>query len=280
MFGLRLGLGLGSAVRGFAGPAFSPDALSADLWLEPARGGLFQSNAGITAASANGDSVGYLPDLSGNGKHYISVADDTTRPTLQGVGTKPCLRFDGVNDVLHRTESLGLYAAGAYSLAFAIKSGSPALDARVFAEGNTATNNTLFIPLQVSASTATSSALMYRNDSGLLQTGSLTNANVFNGSGHVLIITDDGTFIRSYLDGVAGPVIGYSRGTYTLDRSSIGALMRAAVSNWCAFDLFGMVAVKRVISSGERGNLTVYMNGLLDEPSTTYTAAYLSQGIH
>lgn len=245
-----------------AAPAFTPRQIDPVLWLEPARGGLFQSNAGTTAAVANGDAVGYLPDLSGNANHYTSVADDTTRPTLQGVGSLPAIRFDGVNDVLRRTSSLGLYAAGAYTLAFALKGNSPATDARVFAEGNTATNNTLFIPLQTSASTASSSALMYRNDAGVQQTGSLTNANVFNGSNHVLILTDDGTTIRSYLDGVAGPTLNYTRGTYTLNRSAIGALVRAATSNWWAGDIYGMVAAARVATDLERASLTTYMGNL------------------
>lgn len=249
----------GSAI---AAPAFTPRQLDPVLWLEPARGGLFQSNAGTTAATVNGDAVGYIHDLSGNGNHYTSVADDTTRPTLQGAGTLPCLRFDGVNDVLHRTSSLGLYAAGAYTLAFALKGNSPAKDARVFAEGNTATNNTLFIPLQTDAATATSSALMYRNDAGLQQTGSLTNANAFNGSNHVLVLTDDGTTIRSYLDGVAGPTLNYTRGTYTLNRSAIGALVRAATSNWWAGDIYGMVAIPRVVTDLERASLTTYMGNL------------------
>lgn len=258
MFGLQFGR-LGSVITR---PPFTPLDLSPTVWLEPAQGGLFQSNAGGTAATANGDAVGYLPDLSGNARHYTSVADDTTRPTLQGVGTSPAIRFDGVNDVLYRTSSLGLYAAGAYTLAFALKGNTPATDARVFAEGNTATNNTLFIPLQTSAGTATSSALMYRNDTGAQQTGSLTNAGVFDGTDRVFIITDDGTTIRTYVDGVAGPTINYTRGTYTLDRSGIGALMRAAVSNWWAGDIYGMIAATRVLTDAERAKLTSYMGDL------------------
>lgn len=258
MFGIGVQVGFGNQ-----GVVFTPGQLDPVLWLEPRRpGALFQSNAGTTAAAVNGDAVGYIQDLSGNGKHYTSVADDTTRPTLQGVGTLPCLRFDGVNDVLRRTESLGLYANGSYTLAFTIKGNSPSIDARVFAEGNTATNNTLFIPLQTAAGAATSSALMYRNDTGIQQTGSLTNANVFNGSNHVLILTDDGTTIRSYLDGVAGPTLNYTRGTYTLDRSAIGALVRAAITNYCAFDLFGMVGFFGVVTDPERASLRTYMGTL------------------
>lgn len=257
----------GAIVQGaaIAAPAFTPRQLDPALWLEPARGGLFQSNAGTTAASANSDVVGYITDLSGNGKHYTSEADNTTRPTLQGVGTRPCLRFDGVNDLLRRTASLGLLAGGAYTLAFAFKSNTPAVDARFFTEGNSASNNTLFIPLQASNPTSTSSSALYRNDAGtqLVSPSSMTNTNVFNNTDKVFILTDDGSFLRSYVNGSAGATTGWTpSGVFTLDRSTIGALLRAASGNWWAGDFYGMVAIPRVLTSGERASLTTYMGNL------------------
>ena len=246
-------------------PIFTPNAINAALWLEPARGGLFQSNAGTTAASANSDVVGYITDLSGNAKHYTSEADNTTRPTLQGVGTKPCLRFDGSNDFLMRTESLGLLAGGAYTLAFAFKSNSPAVDARFFTEGNSASNNTLFIPLQAHNPTATTSSSLYRNDAGtqLVSPSSMANTNVFNNADKVFILTDDGTFIRSYVNGSAGASTGWTpSGAFTLDRSSIGCLLRATSGNWWAGDIYGIVAIKRVVTDAERASITTYMGNL------------------
>lgn len=262
--------GFGTAVTfvgsgGMPVKRFTPIDLAPAVWLEPAQGGLFQSSAGTTAASANNDVVGYLPDLSGNAKHYTSEADNTTRPALQGVGVRPAIRFDGTNDLLRRTGSLGLIAAGAYTLAFAFKSNSASVDARFFAEGNSANNNTLFIPLQVANPTATSSSALYRNDAGsqLVSPSSMTNANVFNGTGHVFILTDDGTFIRSYVDGLAGATTGWTpSGAFTFDRSAIGGLLRAVSGNWWAGDLYGMVAVKRVVTISERASLTKYMGRL------------------
>lgn len=255
----------GLPVRG----VFTPLDLDPALWLEPARGGLFQSNAGTTAATANSDVVGYCPDLSGNAKHYLSEADNTTRPTLQGVGTKPCLRFDGANDFLMRTESLGLLAGGACTLAFAFKSNSPATDSRLFTEGNTASNNTLFIPLQAHNPAATTSSALYRNDAGtqLVSPSSMTNANVFNDADKVFILTDDGVTIRSYVNGVAGASTNWTpSGAFTLDRSSIGCLLRAAAGNWWAGDIYGMVAIPRVVTAAERASLTTSMGNLAGLP--------------
>lgn len=245
--------------------SFTPEDLTPSLWLEPAQGGLFQSNAGTMAATANGDPVGFLTDLSGNANHYTSVADDTTRPTLQGVGANPLIRFDGVNDLLRREASLGLLAGGAYTLAFAIRGNSPVSDSRMFAEGSSLNNNPLFIVVQASAGTPTSSSALYRNDAGLqlVSPATMTNAGVFDGSDRVLIITDDGTFIRSYVDGAVGAATGWTpSGTVTLDRSCIGALLRAVSGNWWAGDVYGMVAVPRVVTDTERANLTTYMGNL------------------
>lgn len=246
-------------------PAFTPRQLDPALWLEPARGGLFQSNAGTTAASADNDVVGYVTDLSGNARHFTSIADDTTRPTLQGVGTRPCLRFDGVDDLLRRAESLGLFEAGAYTLSIAFKGNSPAADSRLFAGGNTATNNTIFSSIQADATTPTSSCSMYRNDAGSQQVSpaNTRNANVFDGNNKVLTLVDDGTFIRTYVNGVAGASTGWTKsGAYTINRSSIGALLRAAASNWWAGDIYGVVAVARAVTESERDALKVYMGNL------------------
>lgn len=244
---------------------FKPTDLNAALWLEPAQGGLFQSIAGTTAASANSDVVGYLPDLSGNAKHYTAEADNTTRPALQGVGTHPAIRFDGSNDLLQRTESLGLLAAGAYTIAIALKSNSPSVDARLFDEGNSASNNTLFIPIQAANPTATSSNALYRNDAGtqLVNPSSVTNANVFNNTDKVVVVTDDGVNIRTYVNGVTGAATTWTpSGVFTLNRSAIGGLLRASTGNWFPFDFYGMVAVKRVITPYERTDLTKYMGRL------------------
>lgn len=253
---------------GNAGTArqFTPAALGPVFWAEPARGGLFQSNAGVTPAVANNDVVGFLPDFSGGARNYTSEADNTTRPTLQGVGVRPCLRFDGVNDLLRRTQSLGLLAsASGYTMAFSFKSNTPAVDARMFAEGNSASNNTLFIPAQASNPTSTSSSGLYRNDAGvqLVNPSTITNANVFDNTSRVLVVTDDGVTVRTYVNGVAGAFTNWTRsGTFTVDRSAIGALLRAASGNWFAFDLYGIVAVTRVVTATERARLTAYEGSL------------------
>jgi hypothetical protein len=246
-------------------PPPSPADFSPTLWIEPAKSTMYQSSAGTTPATANGNVVGYITDLSGNNNYYTSQADDTTRPTLQGIGTKPVLRFDGSNDFLMKTGNLGLLSNGTYTLAFTFKSNNAAVDSRLFAGGNSLSNNTLFIPLQASNPTATSVSGLYRNDAGvqLVNPSTITNPNVFDNNNHVFILTDDGTFIKTYVDGVTGAATGWTpSGTFTIDRSAIGCLLRGASGNWWAGDIYGIVAIKRVLNQYERQRLTTYMGSL------------------
>lgn len=69
------------------------------LWVDTNQP-MYQNSNGTTAAG-NGDPVGYLPDLSGNGNHLIQ-ATTAAKPTLRTVlgpgGARPAVEFDGIDD--------------------------------------------------------------------------------------------------------------------------------------------------------------------------------------
>lgn len=259
-------------------PAFTPTSLSPDAWYEVRQGGLFQSNAGTTAATANGDPIGFMPDLSANSRTQKSAADDGTRPLLQGVGSFPYFDLDGTSQVLFSTVAMSSYSSGAgFTWALVFRSNSNATNSRLLAEGSSAGGNPIMSPLQAQTATASSAGAFYRNDSGASvgvgspSTGNTpSNANVFNGSDHVFIYTDDGTSnssvsnIATYLDGVAGATLTFTRnGTdVTVNRFAIGALVRNTTGNWWAGRVYGGVFLNRVITTTERANLTTYLGGL------------------
>lgn len=258
---------IGATQRQFAASAaFTPASLSPNLWIEPGKGGLFQSNAGTTAATANSDVVGFCPDQSGNSFTLTSAADDTTRPTLQGVGTFPYLSFDGTNDMLRRTAALGSYAAGACSIFVAIRSNSPTVDARVFAEGDSASTNSVYAIVATNSTTSTSASGLIRNSANttLLNSSTVLQTGVFNGSDHVYGAVDSGTAITPYLDGVAGSGFTYTArtGSLTQDRTALGGLLRTSAGSFWAGRIYGVVVVNRVIDSTERANLTTYLGNL------------------
>ena len=100
---LAIGLALsGAALRG---PAWSPAALfrggANGFWLDPGRiAGVWQDAAGTVPATAAGQPVGLIGDLSGTG-HDFAQGTSAARPTLQqDAGGRHYLQFDGVDDWL------------------------------------------------------------------------------------------------------------------------------------------------------------------------------------
>jgi hypothetical protein len=84
-------------IRAFGGLGWTPAALFAQgeqgMWYEPKPEYLFQDAAGTVPVTADGDPVGYMQDLSGNGNH-ATQSTSAARPVFPGV------EFDGVDDHL------------------------------------------------------------------------------------------------------------------------------------------------------------------------------------
>jgi hypothetical protein len=249
---------VGCSWAGSAVASFTPAALSPVLWVEAGKGGIFQSRAGTTSAVANNDVVGFLPDLSGNGKNQLSVADDTTRPTLQGVGVQPYVSFDGVNDML-TSAAINSYAAGSASWFFAMNSASAVNFAVLAGEASTTSANPFYVLAQRWNSGNQSTAGI-SNDANTSLASSVGATGTFDGTDHVFGIVDTGTSLIPYLDGVAGTAHPYTRsGTVTVDNFSLGAFHKAAISLWCVGRIYSGACVNRALTSLEIANLTTYL---------------------
>lgn len=96
----ELGHNAGRAVRGKLGGPPAPPSPGLILWVK-ADAQTFQDSALTTAALADGDVVGGWQDQSGN-LHHLTQATAANKPILKlaQVNSKPCVRFDGVNDLL------------------------------------------------------------------------------------------------------------------------------------------------------------------------------------
>jgi hypothetical protein len=251
--------------HGAAAAAFVPtDLTNLKLWQEVAKGGLFKASAGTTAATANSDVVGYLPDWSGGSRTFTSPTDvDGTKPTLQGVGTLPCLRGDGSNDILRLAASLGVWSSGGIGVwAVAFKSNSPALNSFLFTERG-ATSSPILATHRADSATATTNSVFFRDDSGA-NNGTPGTLLAHNGSPHVLIVTADGTTIRTYLDNVAGNTGAYdTTKTITLTNTSLFASFAASTAaNFYAGDFYGAIVAASMPTSTERGNINNYLKAL------------------
>jgi hypothetical protein len=237
---------------------FTPASLSPSLWIEPSQSTMFQSNVGSgTASAANADPVGYIADLSGNGFHLTSAADDATRPTLQGVGVKPYLNFTSAGvQLLLRLASTGMYAAGAASVFVAMR-GQGAGGATVVGEFDTGSANSRYQIILVQSTVSTQTALI--RNSANTTTFNNTNAlfaNAFSTTvDHVNGVADSGTQLTGYLDGTAGTPVSYTRsGTVTQNKFQLSS---GGLNN----RVYALVCVNRVLSGSEITALNAYLAG-------------------
>lgn len=205
---------------------------------------MFQSNAGTGAITADGQPVGNWRDLSANGFHLTSAADDTTRPTYRTAGGLHWVEFDGVNDLLRRLDAINLWDTVGYTLMIAVQGTANAANRYLVAEGHDPDNSTIFGAVGSQSTTATSSAHLYRSQSPattVLTNGSVTSTNAFSGD-KVLTVIDDGASVIDYVDGVAGTSRAYTRGTnaFTMNRFALGALLRATPGSFFSARVYAL----------------------------------------
>lgn len=223
---------------------------------------LFQNIAGSTAVTTSGQTVGKWNDKSGNGNNVAAAADDGTRPLYDLTSGISSVVADGTDDVLFKTAALNLWSAGAWTIVFAVKS-STAGGRTLIGEGNSG-NATPFASYARSlAATSTSFANSLRNDANTnlsdptvtLQTG------VFDGTYHVIVLGDDGSGWTVWLDGVKGSKIasGYVRsGSLTLDRFSLFARVRPAISEYFGGNLQFACGYTRFLSDADASAASTY----------------------
>lgn len=101
-------------------PVFDPNSISGLVsWYAANRSLLYQNTNGTTPATAEGDPVGYVQDLSGNGRHLLTVNSSDTqvnasRPTLRlnSLNRRATLFYDGTNDYLTHNSNSTTYNGG------------------------------------------------------------------------------------------------------------------------------------------------------------------------
>lgn len=104
-----LGYGIGVQYFGSKGGisdaadgGFTPLSLSPFAWWRVIPGSIWQDTAGTVAATADGDPVGRVDDLSTNGRHLLQ-STAAARPVLRTSAGKYWLEFDGTDDRLRVT---------------------------------------------------------------------------------------------------------------------------------------------------------------------------------
>lgn len=243
---------------------FTPAYFGADLlaWFDADDlATLFQSNAGTTAVTSDGDVVGAWTDKAGN-VSVSSPADDGTRPVWHTSGGLDWVDSDGTDDVLRALSSAGVYAAGAATIAAGLR-GNPALGSEVlFSEASSASDNPYYRVLARSSAPLTTATINIRRDGAttLLTQNSSAVALAFNDTDRVLMFRDDGAIMRAFLNGSFADSDAYTRsGTMTVNRFGLFALVRASNSAYWRGRLYSFVIVGRPLTVRERVALQSYV---------------------
>lgn len=223
---------------------------------------LFQLITGATAATANNDPVGTWKDKNGNGFDLAAPANNTTRPTLQGIGTYPVVRFDRVSSqYLFRSASLGLYAAAGCTMMFSVRMDTtPAVKQCFASEGLSSASNPAYEILRLNADNNDLGAFV-KDNAGTIVVNSPTLADeaIQNATNVVIILTDTGSSLTVYVDGIAYTSYAYTRGTSTgWDRFALGAFLRTTAEDFLDGDVYGASFHTAVLNSSEITELTTY----------------------
>lgn len=242
---------------------FSPADLKPSFWVEAAaQNTLFTEIAGTTTPT-DGGPVGRWQDMSGNDFHVTAPADDTTRPTWVYNNGVPYVEFDGVDDVLRRTTSLGMYAAGACSIFAAVRSTTQGTSDLLVSERNDTGAAGLYIPMETDNGVATISSGVIRTDaSGTFFNHPAVITGAFDDTDRVVGHIDTGAVFYGWLDGaLVGSPNSYTRsGVLTLNNFSVGATVElTGASGFFPCRLYALVIVKRVLSSSEVDLLSRYL---------------------
>ena len=251
-----MGGGRNSLLYGYAQPVPASGCFpgtSVVLDIDPSNlSTLFQTIAGTTAVTTDGDVVGTAKDANGNGFDLTAVADTSVRVVYNTSGGLHWLTFDGT-DVLKRGAYLGLWGT-AHTIAVALRHDAAA-QGSVLSEKNVADAEVEYRPLRNHASDFNDIQAWKRIDDGTYRLNNVTVGDEgFTTTTDVsIIITDTGTLITAYQD---GSNIGNS-GTYTAasgtapDVFSIGGTYRTTASDFFAGRIYRLRIWSRVLDAGE-----------------------------
>jgi len=144
--------------------------------------------------------------------------------------------FDGSSEYAYRVGGAPVYNNPAFSIALWFNiNGVGQSDRRFFAESSTVNNNPLFC-FGTHATGADGRIRVYiRAAGGTVLLDRYTTRAPLDGTWHHFVWTETNGQARLYIDGELDATdFTYTRGTLTLSQTVLGAIVRAAVSHWCA----------------------------------------------
>ncbi len=136
------------------------------------------------------------------------------------------IQFDGVDQYCIREGGFPVYNNPGYTIAFWVNASASQSDRRIFAESSTNNaNSVLSFGSQTNGANGTLRVFL-RNDIGLTLLDRSSAHTVLDDTWHHVVWSDNNGEVRLYIDGVLDEAsFNYSRGSISLDTTTIGALL-------------------------------------------------------
>lgn len=227
---------------------------------------LFKEIAGSTAVTTSGDTVGKWTDKSGNAIHIVAPADTAVRPLYDLTSGVHSVVGNATNSTaLSGTTIPAMWQAGSWTIVLAIKA-NPATAAILVSEGDSASNNTIASYIRSNGTTASSAGYSFirANDgaTNLTDPTVVLKTGVFDNNYRVFIVSDDGTGLTTWLDGVKTAKItsGYNRGggSITVNRFSMFARLRTTFDSYFTGQIQHVSGFARALSDADAQQATTY----------------------
>lgn len=244
--------------------------------------GDYKFDAGSGSVLAN--SVGILPAGTITGATWQTSGPIKLRSSASNrLSVRPITgstKFDGSTSVVKILER-PIYNLINYSVSFWMMAEDQPDDKYILSNCRGSVNTPLWgIDYKKPAGSFYNLRFFLRDDSNnvLSGAGDITPQNLVHGKWYHVVITDAGGSLKCYINGVyQGTTLTYTRGTLTLDQTSIGSLWRTTVSNnWkgrlAQLKIFGQVLTAEqaliLYLKGDCGQPLVASYALNDTPPT------------
>ncbi len=201
-------------------------------------------------------------DKSGNNRHVSQAGASTLRPTYVPASKK--IFFDG-GDYLFNTSPF-MYTNGGIAI-YAVVS-CPAQNGTAWlSEGSSSATNPVYQPCAVkSGSVNSDTATFIRNDSGVSLASNITGngAVMFDNTKRVVRLSDSGSVLTVHVNGTQSSIIvDYVRsGTLTLNRFTIGCLLRNSAGSFINGDIFEIIICGNDVYGAEVEGYLAHKHGL------------------
>lgn len=222
--------------------------------------------SGTTATDSTGNANGTITGATYSTDVFMDARSAAgNRQLVRDFGT--CLNFISAsshNVSITQTSGLPIFSQSGYSVSvwFNRRNMSSA-NCAIYAEGNSGSNNQGFV-LGTSNAVATFKPRVFvRNDANVAQLSSvLGNTVLENGKWYNFVWTDNNGVCALYVNGVLDTQnFNYTpTGSYTLNRSSIGALIRSVSVDYFEGKIDEVAVYNRVLSATEASD--IYQKGI------------------